>query len=140
MSNSELKSRVIYLHEALRKLSELWKTTRKEFLSDYKISDATLRNLQLVIESLTDIGNYILKRGGQKIPETRVEVFEILCRNAYLDPQLEQDLVIMSRFRNLLVHGYAAIDLAQVYSILQSRFDLLKQVATRLIEVSETFR
>jgi uncharacterized protein YutE (UPF0331/DUF86 family) len=140
MSNSELKSRVIYLHEALRKLSELRKTTRKEFLSDYKISDATLRNLQLVIESLTDIGNYILKRGGQKIPETRVEVFEILCRNAYLDPQLEQDLVIMSRFRNLLVHGYAAIDLAQVYSILQSRFDLLKQVATRLIEVSETFR
>lgn len=140
MSDSELKSRVIYLHDALRKLSELRKTTRKEFLSDYRISDATLRNLQLVIESLTDIGNYILKRGGHKIPETRVEVFEILCRNAYLDPQLEQDLVLMSRFRNLLVHGYAAIDLTQVYSTLQSRFDLLKQVASKLIEVSESSR
>jgi len=140
MSDSELKSRVIYLHDALRKLSDLRKTTRKEFLSDYRISDAALRNLQLVIESLTDIGNYILKRGGHKIPETRVEVFELLCRNAYLDPQLEQNLVLMSRFRNLLVHGYAAIDLAQVYTILQSRFDLLKQVATKLIEVSESFR
>jgi uncharacterized protein YutE (UPF0331/DUF86 family) len=140
MSDSELKSRVIYLHDALRKLSDLRKTTRKEFLGDYRISDAALRNLQLVIESLTDIGNYILKRGGHKVPETRVEVFELLCRNAYLDPQLEQNLVLMSRFRNLLVHGYAAIDLAQVYIILQSRFDLLKQVATKLIEVTESFR
>jgi uncharacterized protein YutE (UPF0331/DUF86 family) len=138
MSDSELKSRVIYLHDALRKLSELRKTTRKEFLSDYRISDATLRNLQLVIESLTDIGNYILKRGGQKIAETRVEVFELLCRSGYLDPKLEQDLVLMSRFRNLLVHGYATIDLAQVYGILQSRVDLFKQVATKLIEAAQS--
>ncbi|MDF1537486.1 MAG: DUF86 domain-containing protein [Candidatus Thorarchaeota archaeon] len=137
MSDSELKSRILYLHDALRKLSDQSKHARATFLDDYTISDTVLHNFQVAIEAITDIGNYILKRGNHKIPETRGEVFELLCRHGYLDSSTEQSLAEMSKFRNLLVHGYAAVNLEIVYDILQTRLDFLKQVAVQLAEKSE---
>ncbi len=138
MSDSELKSRFLFLHEAIRKLSELKETSRAEFLKDYTISDTVLHNLQLAIEALTDISNYILKRSGHKIPETRVEVFELLCRAEYVEPDYEEDLVEMARFRNLLVHGYAAIRLERVYDIFQERLEFIISVAGKLADVTES--
>ncbi len=138
MSDSELKSRILYLHDALRKLAVLSRSSKEEFVQDFRISDAVLHNLQVAIESLTDIGNYILRRGGHKIPQTRAEVFQLLCRHEYLKPHLEQEMLLMARFRNLLVHAYASIDLSQVYEILDSRLDLLRLTAASLIDASES--
>jgi uncharacterized protein YutE (UPF0331/DUF86 family) len=92
LSNSELQSRVLSLQEAIRKLSELSKVSKKKFLSEYTISDTILHTLQITIEVITDIGNYILKRKGHKIPETRVEVFEFLCNHGYLPLGQKDDL------------------------------------------------
>ncbi len=134
MSDSELKSRVLFLHNALRKLSELRNRTREQFLEDYTVSDTVLYNLQVAIETITDIGNYILKRGNHKIPETRAEVFKLLCQHRYLDPSMEPTLIEMSRFRNLLVHGYTAVNLNIVYGILTNRLSFLQQVVNQLVK------
>lgn len=45
MSDSELKSRILYLHDALRKLAVLAKSSKDEFVQDFRISDAALHNL-----------------------------------------------------------------------------------------------
>ncbi len=137
MSNSEFKDRILHLQEALRKLSELKEQPLAAVREHYTIRDTILYNLQIAIEALTDIGNYLLKRGKQKIPRTRVETFELLCRHDYLKGIEEEDLTTMSRFRNKLVHGYAGVDIDVVYKILQNRYEFLRMIAVQLIEKSE---
>jgi uncharacterized protein YutE (UPF0331/DUF86 family) len=137
VSDSELKSRTLNLSNSLRKISELQSKSKSASLQDYTISDSVLYNFQVAIEAITDIGNYILRRGNHKIPETRAEVFELLCQHEYLDSSLENRLLEMSRFRNLLVHGYVAVNLSIVYEILQTRLDLLKQITSQLLRPME---
>lgn len=137
MSNSEFKDRILHLQDALRKLSELKEEPLAAVREQYTISDTILYNLQIAIEALTDIGNYLLKRGKHKIPRTRVETFELLCRHDYLKGIEEEDLATMSRFRNKLVHGYAGVDIDVVYNVLQNRYEFLRSIAVQLIEKSE---
>jgi uncharacterized protein YutE (UPF0331/DUF86 family) len=132
MSDTELKSRILHLQDTLRKLRELQKHSKTEFLSNFRISDATLHNLQLAIESITDIGNYLLRRKTDIIPETRSEVFEALCRIGILEKSAETELIRMAKFRNLLVHAYATIDLQQVYEILHNQLPFLESIANTL--------
>lgn len=137
MSDAEFKDRILHLQEALRKLSELKEEPLAAVREQYTISDTILYNLQIVIEALTDIGNYILKRGKHKFSRTRVEVFELLYRHNYLEGMEEEDLTTMARFRNKLVHGYAAVDIDVVYNILQNRYEFLRMIAVQLIEKAE---
>ncbi len=139
MSDSEFKDRILYLQDALRKLSELKEQPLDLILAQYTLRDTILYNLQVVIEALLDIGNYILKRGKHKIPRTRVEVFELLCRHGYLDLENEEALTTMAQFRNKLVHGYAAVNHKIVYDILQNRYEFLRLTAAQLIKKSEEF-
>ncbi len=137
MSDAEFKDRILHLQEALRKLSELKEEPLATVREQYTIRDTILYNLQIAIEALTDIGNYLLKRGKHKIPRTRVETFELLCRHDYLKGIEEEDLATMAQFRNKLVHGYAAVDIDVVYNILQDRYDFLRMITVQLIEKSE---
>ncbi len=139
MSDSEFKDRILYLQDALRKLSELKEQPLDLILEQYTLRDTILYNLQVAIEALLDIGNYILKRGKHKIPRSRAEVFELLCRHGYLDIEHEEALTTMARFRNRLVHGYAAVNHKIVYDILQDRYEFLRMIAVQLIKKSEEF-
>ena len=139
MSDAELQARVVMLTEALGRLNNLRHYSKKDFLGDFRNSDAALRNLQIVIEALTDIANYLLKRRGTEIPTTRAMTFERLCDLGLLDESLRDKLVQMARFRNLIVHGYAFIDFLGVYEILQTEVDLLGDVADELIHSIGSF-
>ena len=134
-----LHTRFLLLQEALRKLSELKEQPLDLVLEQYTLRDTILYNLQVAIEALLDIGNYILKRGKHKIPRSRAEVFELLCRHGYLDLENEEALTTMARFRNKLVHGYQGVDDKIVYDILQNRYDFLRMIAFQLVEKSEEF-
>ncbi|MHA1637031.1 MAG: type VII toxin-antitoxin system HepT family RNase toxin [Candidatus Thorarchaeota archaeon] len=139
MSDSEFKDRILYLQDAVRKLSELKEQPLNAIREQYTIRDTILYNMQVVIEALLDIGNYILKRGNHKIPRSRVEVFQLLCNHGYLDSKNEEALTTMAQFRNKLVHGYQGVDDKIVYDILQNRYDFLRMIAFQLVEKSEEF-
>lgn len=139
MSNTEFKDRILHLQEALRKLSELKEISLDSVREDYRNRDTILYNLQITIEALTDIGNYILKRAKQQIPRTRVGVFESLCRSGILEGIDEDKLKAMARFRNKLVHGYQDLELKIIYDILQNRYDFLRTIAVQLIEKFDEF-
>lgn len=51
-----------------------------------------------------------------------------------LDGSLRNKLVQMTRFRNLIVHGYVSVDLYRIYEILQTDVETLKTVTTHLIQ------
>jgi uncharacterized protein YutE (UPF0331/DUF86 family) len=125
---------MLHLQASLRKLRELKEYSVEKFTSDYLVSDSALHNFQVAIGALTDIGNYLLRRKSNIIPETRGEVFTALCSIRVIDKSMEQELVRMVRFRNLIVHAYASVNLHVVYQVLQSKLSFLESLAATLIK------
>ena len=54
-------------------------------------------------------------------PSTNRELFDLLRRRGYLDEALAGTLKNMAGFRNILVHGYDAVDLAIVRDVVEHR-------------------
>lgn len=137
MNNSGLKLRIAHFWTYFSRLKELQKKSEKEFLENFLISDSVERNFQLVIEALTDLGNHIIKRENLGTVESRSTIFQILCQNRILPLELEEKLVSMVKFRNLLVHQYTIIDKRLVYKILQENLKTIATVAETLINKIE---
>ncbi|MFQ5930526.1 MAG: DUF86 domain-containing protein, partial [Acidobacteriota bacterium] len=51
------------------------------------------------------------------------ECFEILRQETIVSESLCQNLKQMSRFRNLIIHGYWKVDDGKVYQILQNNLE-----------------
>ena len=68
------------------------------------------------------------------VPATSQEAIELL-RDAGVFPATFADtLVQMARFRNLLVHAYAQIDIERVYEHLQNHLDDFGQFAQHVLQ------
>ena len=52
-------------------------------------------------------------------PQTNEELFTLLERHGWIDASLATELRNLARFRNLLVHGYASVDLGIVQDIVR---------------------
>lgn len=90
------------LREYLRHLKSWQKHSLKEIKEDYVLRSAIERNLHLAIESALDVGEIIPK-------------------------SLSKKLVIMAKFRNVLVHRYTEIEIERVYEHLMEDLDDLEE-------------
>lgn len=54
-------------------------------------------------------------------PRTNRELFTLLEKAGWIDEELADRLRSMAGFRNLLVHGYAAVDLSVLEEVLAER-------------------
>lgn len=62
--------------------------------------------LQIAIQAAQDIASHIVSEGRLGEPETNRELFDLLRRNGWLDPELSVAIQRMVGFRDLVVHGY----------------------------------
>jgi uncharacterized protein YutE (UPF0331/DUF86 family) len=86
--------------------------------------------LQLAIQAALDVASHIVSDERLGEPSTNRELFDLLRRRGYLSEPLATVLRNMAGFRNVLVHGYDAVDLWIVRDILEHRLsDLLEFVA-----------
>lgn len=82
--------------------------------------------LQLAIQAALDVASHIVSDERLGEPSTNRELFDLLMRRGYLDDGLAASLRNMAGFRNVLVHGYDAVDLAIVRDVVEHRLgDLL---------------
>jgi uncharacterized protein YutE (UPF0331/DUF86 family) len=79
--------------------------------------------LQLAIQAALDVASHIVSDERLGEPATNRELFELLRRNRYVPDELAATLRNMAGFRNVLVHGYDAVDLDIVRDILERRLD-----------------
>jgi uncharacterized protein YutE (UPF0331/DUF86 family) len=66
--------------------------------------------LQLAIQAALDVASHVASSERLGEPRTNRELFEILARSGWLSPQLAATLRDLAGFRNVLVHGYTAVD------------------------------
>jgi uncharacterized protein YutE (UPF0331/DUF86 family) len=81
------------------------------------------RTLQLAIQNALDAASHIVSDERLGEPRTNRELFEILERHGWLPPDLAERLRDMAGFRNVLVHGYEAVDLGIVEDVVRHHLD-----------------
>ena len=74
--------------------------------------------LQIAIQAALDVASHIVSDNRLGEPRTNRELFDLLGRHGWLAPSLAGVLRDMGGFRDVLVHGYAEVDVSVVRDVL----------------------
>jgi uncharacterized protein YutE (UPF0331/DUF86 family) len=88
--------------------------------------------LQIAIQAALDVASHVVSSERFGEPNTNRELFEILARHGWLDEQLGETLRDMAGFRNILVHGYTAVDTRIVQDVVERHLDDLLAFAAAI--------
>lgn len=119
---------------ALERLEEIKKLSKDIFLSDpHKIGSAKYSFI-VAIEGSLDLCNHIIAKNGYRTPEDYADTFKVMAERGAFDTEFTNTLIQMARFRNRLVHIYWEVDDDELYHILQTRLqdirDFFKKFGT----------
>jgi uncharacterized protein YutE (UPF0331/DUF86 family) len=130
MTDPDLVAKRLALIETL--LRELRALARPERIAvDVREERFVEHTLQLAIQAAIDVASHVVadERFGE--PATNQDLFALLAKNGWLEPKLGERLARAAGFRNVLVHGYAGVDLGIVRDVVEHRLgDLVAFVET----------
>ncbi len=103
-----------------------------DFIKDADRQDIVMFNIQMAVQNCLDIAAHIISEEGYGVPGSNNDMFYTLEKHSYLDTQLVEKMIKAVGFRNLVVHEYGNLDMAQVYKIMQQDikdlFEYLKAI------------
>ena len=122
MTDTDLiRKRLAFIETCLRELAEFADPDRVEH--DLRERRFVEHTLQVMIQASLDIAAHIVASERLGEPTSNHALFELLERAGWLAPELRSELGKMAGFRNVLVHGYVAVDAAIVRDVLEHRLE-----------------
>lgn len=118
MDETLILRKIAELDGYLAQLEELSVLSEADYSQDWKTQRIVDRSLQLVIECCTDIANQIISARALPVPTSYAHAYVILGESKLLTRELADTMARVARFRNILVHQYAALDPRLVIGIL----------------------
>lgn len=79
--------------------------------------------LQIAIQAALDVASHIVSSERLGEPSTNHELFDLLARGSWLEPEVVGALRGMVGFRNVVVHEYDDVDLAVVRDVVEHHLD-----------------
>lgn len=114
-----IKKKLAQIETYLRELTTL--ASIDALGSDLREERFIEHTLQLAIQAALDVASHIVSDERLGEPRTNRELFDLLARAGWLDGELAETLRRMVGFRNVLVHGYDAVNLEIVRDIVEHR-------------------
>ena len=128
MTDAELIAKKLALIETyVRELRTLADPARIDV--DVREERFVEHTLQIAVQAALDVASHVASAERLGEPRTNQELFELLQRGGWIDAPLASALRSAVGFRNLLVHGYAAVDKRIVRDVLENRLDDLVSFA-----------
>jgi uncharacterized protein YutE (UPF0331/DUF86 family) len=119
MTDTDLVAKKLALIETY--VRELRTLARPERLAtDVRELRFAEHTLQIAIQAALDVASHIVSDERLGEPETNAQLFERLAGAGWIGDELCAQLVRMAGFRNVLVHGYAAVDAAIVRDVVEN--------------------
>ena len=122
------------LNAYLKDINELSRLSEKEYLSNNKNIYSGRYLLQISIETCINIGNHIISRENLEIPKDYSDTFRIMQNNHIISGSLLEKLILMTRFRNRLVHLYWDVDDNLVLEIMKNDYKDFNEYRTAVLE------
>lgn len=122
------------LDKYLKELSELSSMPVSEYLNNSRNVYSGRYLLQIAVETCINIGNHIISRQELGVPKEYADTFRILQSNNIISQQLLETLVLMTRFRNRVVHLYWDIDDKLVLEIITNNYKDFTKFRTAVLK------
>lgn len=108
-------------------VQELRTLARLELLDrDVREERFVVHTLQVAVQAALDVASHVVSDLRLGEPETNRQLFELLRRAGWLPDRLAATMRDIAGFRNVVAHGYEAVDLRIVRDIVEHRLgDLL---------------
>ncbi len=118
----------------LEKLSEM---KPDEIIEDYTLLSSLERNIQIAVEFIIDLSNYILSETTGETPDTYKDIVAKVGKICSIEDGLIREIRGIVGLRNIIVHLYADIDYDLVLNELGSIVDNLLNYTSKLIKCIE---
>lgn len=124
------------LSEYVARLRSHRERTADELQADLDLAWAIEHGLQLSIQCVIDICQYLVAELGLPAPESSPQAIELLRDAGVFPPDFATTLVQMVRFRNILVHAYTHVDVGRVHANL-AKLDDFERFAQCILKFFE---
>ena len=108
--------------------------TKEQFLSDYLLSDAAVRELSVLFETSHSIAKHLIAESGWRTASSKAEAFEILADNDVVPRDLCDALRQASRFRNLVTYQTSIVSSEVVFDVLRDRLGDFERFALAIAQ------
>ena len=117
------------LAERLAQVKKHSKPSVDELEGDRDASELVAYNLMLAIQTCVDVANHVIADEGWPAPRTTGEAFARLAEHGAIPSALALALRSAVGFRNVIVHGYAGLDLRPLHRAATSGVDEIEAFA-----------
>ncbi len=116
-----LLHKLAFIETCVRELRTLARPA--EIQRDVREARFVLHTLQIAIQAAIDVASHIVSDERLGEPETNRELFDRLARHGWLPAELAGTMERMAGFRNVVVHGYAGVNLEIARDVVEHRLD-----------------
>ena len=116
-----VEKKLAFIETCVRQLRDLGQPER--IPQDIREERFAAHTLQIAIQAVQDIASHIVSDHRLGEPETNRALFDLLCANGWLDPELSVVIQRMIGFRNIVVHGYQHLNPAILQDLVIHRLD-----------------
>jgi uncharacterized protein YutE (UPF0331/DUF86 family) len=113
-----IRERLLRLEQVVSRLQQLPVLGGRDLRDDFRSAWMVERGLQLAAEIVFDVGNRILSAHFAVTAQDYEDILTQLAAQGVLDEALRERLRGLGGFRNILVHGYVALDADRVAALL----------------------
>ena len=110
---------VNYVQEILNRLQSHQGKGFEEFAENFQAVDASLYELQTMLEAISDIAMHVVTGANLGSPNSRPEAIEMLAKNEIIPQDLAEKISQAVRMRNIIVHHYPRVNPRTVYDVIQ---------------------
>lgn len=123
MQDDVLTSKAATVERCVARAREEYDRDPATFATNFTRQDAAVLNVQRACEAVLDMGQHLVRREGLGVPQSARDVFELLARAGWIEPELALALKRMVAFRNIAVHDYQALLLPILVNVITGHLD-----------------
>ncbi|MBI5099549.1 MAG: DUF86 domain-containing protein [Nitrospirae bacterium] len=130
---SVIENKISSIRKYLKILERYRQFSQQEIIEDIDRKGAVERYLYLVVQAAIDLAEAVISYKNLRKPSTMSESFHILQEENIIPPELTDQMIKMTGFRNVIAHDYEKLNYDILYEVLQNR---LQNIETFLDKVS----
>lgn len=128
-----IASKSASIQRCVQRAREEFSSAGENFKTDYTHQDAAILNVVRACELAIALANHIVQIRKLGFPATSRESFELLHEAGLIDDVLEDRLIRMVGFRNVVVHAYQQIDIEIVSRVIQQGLNDVLRLSDQII-------
>ncbi|MEM0452797.1 MAG: DUF86 domain-containing protein [Ignisphaera sp.] len=132
-----VKARIDRFWRAVKRLQKITSYNLTNFLQNEDLIDAGERNLQVVIEAMIDVSEFLISYMKWRTPRSYRDVGLILFENGVISKEQEELFRKAVNLRNILIHNYIYMAPDELYNNLKSFTNLLTIIMNTILSYME---